>query len=37
MPMDPLSDVLFAALVAQPFMCGGWDMGGAWSIKLQKA
>jgi AraC-like DNA-binding protein len=31
MPMDPLSEVL-SLLRLRNFMCGGWDMGGEWSI-----
>ena len=31
--MDPLSDVL-SLLKPRSYMCGGWDMGGDWSVKF---
>ncbi len=31
--MDPLSDVL-SLLKPRSYMSGGWDMGGAWSVKF---
>src|ERR1700677_5173599 len=34
-PMDPLSDVL-ALLKPRSYMCGGFDLGGEWSIQFPK-
>jgi hypothetical protein len=33
--MDPLSDVL-SLLKPRSYRCGGWDMGGAWSVKFDR-